>query len=243
MKLCLTISLLLSVLTPPAHTLREPKLKPVMQTVETKEVADFVNRLRQERLINLLQSATWTLTHDYRDFKRVEEVMDYVQKFLLALDANEKGNPAALSQFGGLKSFKDQLAKWLLDSDQSIRAYSAVMLGICGDRAYAKHLANLLKPTKSNRDELIDYDRGRAAMALGLVGAKEYTNTLVRLLRSKNQYDRVGAAYGLGFLNAKAHAPAIAKLLNDRDESVREVAEDSLEMMGAGHLLKKVRSN
>lgn len=243
MKLCVTLSLLLSVLTPPAHTVRQPKLTPARQAVEMKDAADFLNRLKQERLRNLFQGATWTLTHDYREIKRVDEVMNYVQKFLEALVAYEKGNSAPLSQLGGVKSLKDRLAEWLLDSEQSVRAYAAVMLGICGDRAYAKQLANLLKPRKSNRNELIQYDRGRAATALGLVGAKEYTNTLVALLTSKNEYDRVGAAYGLGFLNAKAHAPAIAKLLNDKDEVVREVAKESLEMMGANDLLKKLRSN
>src|SRR6185312_10058422 len=126
MKLCITISLLLSVLTPPAHAVREPEFTPVMQAVEMKDAADFLNRFRQEKVINLFQGATWTLTHDYRDFKRVDEVMNYVQKFLLALDAYEKGNPAPLSQLGGLKPFKDQLAAWLKDNDQSVRAYAAV---------------------------------------------------------------------------------------------------------------------
>lgn len=239
MKFCITISLLLSVFTPPAHRVREPKLPPVIQAVEMKDAADFLNRLKQERHINLVQGATWTLIHDYRDYKRVEEVMSFVQKFLQALDEYAKGNAAPLSQLGGLKPFKDQLAELLTDNEQCVRAYAAVMLGICGDRAYTKQLANVLKPRKLRQDELIEYDRGRAAMALGMVGATEYTNTLVRLLRSKNEYDRVGAAYGLGFLKAKAHAPAIAKLLDDEDEAVREVAKESLEMMGAEELLKR----
>jgi HEAT repeat protein len=239
MKFCITISLLLSVFTPPAHTVREPNLDPVIQAVEMKDAADFLNRLKQQQHINLVQGATWTLVHDYREYKRVEEVMNFVQKFLQALDAYAKGDPAPLSQLGGLKPFKDQLAEWLTDNEQCVRAYAAVMLGICGDRAYTKQLANLLKPRKYNANDLLEYDRGRAAMALGLVGATEYTNTLVRLLRSKNEYDRVGAAYGLGFFKAKAHAPAIARLLEDEDEAVREVAKESLEMMGARELLKK----
>ena len=203
-----------------------------------KDAADFLLRIKEERFRNLFQSATWTLTHDYREFRRVEEVMNYVQGFLEALAAYEKGNPATLTKLGGLRSFKDQLAKWLTDTDQSIRAYAAVMLGICGDRAYASQLANLLKNTKYSRDDLLHYDRGRAAMALGLIGANEYTSSLVGLLRSENGYDRAGAAYGLGFLSAKAHAAAIAKLLDDADENVREAAKESLEMMGAGDLLK-----
>ena len=235
MKLCVTLSLLLSLLSTPAHTYRVPELTPIMQEVE---IRDFLLRLKQEKHWNLLQGATWTLTHDYRDFKHMEEVMHYVQSFFEALDAYEKGNPGPLSKLGGLKQFKDQLAIWLVDDDQSIRAYSAVMLGICGDRAYAKQLADLLNSKKSNPRDLIQYDRGRAAMALGLVGATEHASSLAGLLRSKNEYDRAGAAYGLGFLGSKVHAAAVAKLLDDEDEIVREAAKESLEMMGAGDLIK-----
>ena len=75
-------------------------------------------------------------------------------------------------------------------------------------------------------------------MALGLVGAQEYTSELVNLLNSSNEYDRVGAAYGLGWLGAKDQAKAVAKLLHDKDEGVREAAKESLEMMGATGLIK-----
>ena len=229
MKLFVTISLVLRLFCPPA----------VGQQIEMKDAADFRNRLKQERHRNLLEGATWTLIHDYRDFKHVEEVMKYVQSFFEALDAHAKGNSDSLSKLGGLKRFKDQMAVWLNDNDQAVRAYAAVMLGISGDRAYAGQLGNLLKPRKYGQDVLVQYDRGRAAMALGLIGAKEHESRLVGLLKSKNEYDRSGAAYGLGFLAAKAHAKAIAKLLDDKDESVREAAKESLEMMGAGELIKK----
>lgn len=235
MKLCLTIGLVLSVLSP-VHPLRKPEPAAVIQQVEMKDAAGFRTRLKQERLRNLYYSATWTLTHDYRDFKHMGEVLNYVQSFLEALLADEQGNSASLSKLGGLKGFKDQMVAWLNDNDQAVRAYAAIMLGICGDGAYAKQLANLLKARPDDPHELIQYDRGRAAMALGLVGAKKYTSRLVNLLTSENEYDRAGAAYGLGFLTAKTEAPAIAKLLNDKDENVREAAKESLEMMGAGDL-------
>ena len=75
-------------------------------------------------------------------------------------------------------------------------------------------------------------------MALGLIEAKEYIPNLVVLLNSSNEYDRAGAAYGLGFLKAKDQAKAVAKLLNDGEESVREAAKESLEMMGAAEFMK-----
>ncbi len=235
MKLCITISLVLSVLFP-AHTVREPEPAAMIRQVEMKDAAHLLTRLKQQRLRNLFQGATWTVTHDYRDFKHMEEVLKYVQSFMEALIAYEKGNSASLSKLGGLRAFKEQMAAWLNDDDQAIRAYAAVILGVCGDRAYAKQLGDLMKSRPSGRDELIQYDRGRAAMALGLVGAKEYTSELVNLLRSTNEYDRAGAAYGLGFLTARTQAPAIAKLLNDKAENVREAAKESLQMMGAGNL-------
>ncbi len=238
MKLCITVSLLLSV-SCPAQTVLEPEPAAVIQQVENKDAAAFLTRLKQQKLRNLYEGATWTLIHDYRDSKHMEEVLKYVQSFMEAMVADEKGNPANLSKLGGLKGFKDQMAAWLNDNDQAIRAYAATILGICGDRAYAKQLGALLQPRPNGRNELIQYDRGRAAMALGLVGATEYTSRLVRLLRSTNEYDRAGAAYGLGFLTAKTHAPAIAKLLDDKDENVRDAAKESLEMMGAGHLTNR----
>jgi len=240
MKLCITISIVLSVLCS-AHLVRVLQSGAVVQQVEMKDAADFLSRLKQERLRNLYQSATWTLSHDYRDFKHMEEVLTYVQHFMEALIAHQQGNSASLSKLGGLKGFKDQMAAWLNDNDQAVRAYAAIMLGICSDRAYAKQLGNLLART-DDRDELIQYDRGRAAMALGLVGAQEYTSRLVKLLTSKNEYDRVGAAYGLGFLTAKTQAPAIAKLLKDKDEDVREAAKESLEMIGAGDLKNRSKT-
>src|SRR6185295_14402623 len=106
----------------------------------------------------------WTLIHDYRDLKSVEEVLKYVQSFMEALDTHQKGNSTPLKTFGGLKRFKDQMALWLNHDEQAVRAYAAVMLGVCGDRAYANQLGDLLKSRKYDDKDLIEYDRGRAAM-------------------------------------------------------------------------------
>ena len=114
MKLCVTISLVFSVSFPPAYAMREPGPTAVMQHIQMKDAADFLNRLKQERLRNLFEGATWTLTHDYHEFKHMEEVLKYVQSFFEALDAYEKGNPATLAKLGGLRRFKDQLAEWLV---------------------------------------------------------------------------------------------------------------------------------
>jgi HEAT repeat protein len=66
---------------------------------------------------------------------------------------------------------------------------------------------------------------------LGLLGAKQYTLDLVRLLKSSNDFDRAGAALGLGALKATEYRRSVAALLKDSHEGVRNAAKDSLEMM------------
>jgi hypothetical protein len=243
MKYLVLIGLLLAVFTFIAVTNSErwskhqviPQQSPPEQS---QDVDEFLRRLKDEKLKNLLDGALWTVTHDYSEYKHMEEVLKTVQSYFEAIGKYEKGDRSSLDQLGGIKAFKDKLAGWLNDDDQAIRAFAAVLLGVSGDKAYAPQLANLLKERKYQDDDLLYYDRGRTAMALGLVGANEYTSNLVNLLNSSNEYDRSGAAYGLGFLGAKDQAKAVAKLLNDKDEGVREAAKESLEMMGAADLIK-----
>lgn len=208
------------------------------QALQSQDVDEFLKRWNDQKLTNLFQSATWTLTHGYSDSERVDEVLKFIQNYFEALAKYEKGDRSSLDQIGGVRGFKDKLSGWLGDDDQAVRAFAAVMLGISGDKSYAPQLANLLRERKYKDRDLLHYDRGRAAIALGLVDAKEYTPNLVTLLNSSNKFDRAGAAYGLGFLKAKDQAEAVAKLLNDEDENVRKAAKEALEMMGSGELIK-----
>lgn len=238
MKTLLILALLLSSLTFTECANAKYLHLGSVQKTQSQDADEFLNRWKDPKHWNLFTSATWTLTHDYSDFKHMEEVLKTVQSYFEALGKYEQGDHSLLDQMGGVKAFKDKLSGWLNDDDQAVRAYAAVMLGISGDKLYAPQLANLLKERKYKDTDLLHYDRGRAAMALGLVGANEYIPNLVILLKSSNEYDRAGATYGLGLLKAKAHAKAVAKLLNDKAESVREAAKESLEMMGAAELIK-----
>ena len=206
--------------------------KDVIQNQTPKRTPDFADRMQNPLFVNQIASAMWTLTHDYSDYKRSDEVMKTVLKYLQAFEKNNKGESKDLDQLGGEKALKDKLANWLTDEDQSIRAFSAVMLGVSGDKSYAPKLANLLQERKYKESDLIHYDRGRAAMALGMVDAKEYTQNLVDLLKSSNEFDRAGSAIGLGYLKAKDQADMVKKLLKDKDENVRQAAEGSLKLMG-----------
>ena len=180
----------------------------------------------------------WTLIHDYKDHKHLEAVLNTWQRYMEALAKYEQGDGSSLDQLGGVKQLKDQLAIWLNDNEQAIRAFAATILGISGDQRYARQIAELLVRKEKNPDNLV-YDRGRAALALGLLQAKEYGKDLVKMLASKNDYDRSGAVQGLGWMGDKAHAKAVAQLLNDKDQDIREAAKQALEMMRATELSKE----
>lgn len=210
------------------------------QRSEPRETDPFLTRLKDEEMGGLYSGAVWTLIHDYSDLRRVEEVLASIQSYFESLQGyeTEKDSSAQTSEL--VRSFKRKIASWLADSDQAVRAFAATMLGIGGDRTYAPQVAKLLEARGYNARRL-RYDRGRAALALGLLGAREYARRLVPLLQSSNEYDRGGAAMGLGWMGAKEWAKAIAKLLNDRDESVRGAATESLTRMGATQLITASR--
>lgn len=216
-----------------------PSLAEPLQN-ETQDTKEFIKRWRDKRFKNILDSALWTLIHDYSDLKHVEKVLDTVQRFFTALERYEKGDHSALNRIGGIKTFKSKSVEWLNDKEQAVRTFAAAMLGVFGDRTYAPQLADLIT-RKRNEDEEMVYDRGRAALALGLMGAREYIPNLVSLLSSTNENDRAGAAYGLGWLSARDQAKDVAKLLHDEDEDVRDAAKESLKMMGATELLRDIK--
>jgi HEAT repeat protein len=209
----------------------------LQQPQTTRETDEFIKRLKDEKFRDIHGGSVWTLTHDYEDHTHMEEALDTLQRYMEALAKYERGDGSSLKRLGGGKQLKDQLAKWLEDNDQAIRAFAATMLGISGDQSYSPPLAKLLVRKEQNAGDII-YDRGRAALALGLLQAKEYGKDLVTMLSSTNEYDRLGAAQGLGWMGDKENAKAVAQLLKDKDERVREAARQSLEMMGARDLIK-----
>ena len=213
---------------PIAQSSNQPTSPQGAAIARVQSAAEFLARWKDETNGKLVLGALWTASHsvDYPDEKHAGEVLTRVVQ---DVEAISNGNRAALEP-GAIQAFKERLSVLLQDDVQGIRALAAVLLGVCGDKSYASRIAVLLEP-RTVTGTLPRFDRGRAAIALGLVGAKEYTLDLVSLLKSSNTFDRSGAAYGLGALRATDHEKAIAQLLNDEDAQVREAAKEALAMM------------
>ncbi len=210
-----TTTFLLLLLLSTVSVVSQQLVKPSL--TEPNEIEFFVARFKQLEHLNVLQGAMWTVTHDYADFKKMSEKLKTFQTVFEAVGQYESGDPKPLAQVGGVKAFKETLSVWLRDDDQAIRSFAAVLIGISGDKAFAPQLATLIKEREGGDDEMMVYDRGRAAFAIGLLGAAEYTPLLVAQLESKNQYDRSGAMSALARFNATEYAPRIAKLLNRQE--------------------------
>src|SRR5687768_10013523 len=86
---------------------------------QSHEETDFIKRIKKTEHINLLQGALWTVTHDYADFKHMQEVLNTFQSYLEALGKYESGDAVSLEKLGGIKSLKNKTAEWLKDDDQA----------------------------------------------------------------------------------------------------------------------------
>ena len=179
---------------------------------ETAEVERIFARLQDPKNANVLSGAMWTVTHDYKDFKHMKETVDGVFGFIDAITKHRAGEKEPLQKLGGLQNFKKKLADMLGDSDQAIRAFGAMLIGITGDQSFVPALGKLLERPGDERD-LIAYDRGRAAMALGMIDARQYKSKIAVLLKSTNEFDRAGAITALGHFGATEYAKDIAGLL------------------------------
>jgi HEAT repeat protein len=179
---------------------------------EPDEVASIAKRFGEPRHIEILQGALWTAGHDYKDFKHTSDIQRSFIAYLEAIQSYLQGDRKPLELLGGIKSYKATLISWLNDSDPSVRAFSATIIGITGDEAMAGPLVELMKRPGNAEDERL-YDKGSAAIALGLLGAQGYKTDLAEVLKSKNAYSRNGAITALGMLGAKEYEKQIVSLM------------------------------
>jgi HEAT repeat protein len=218
----------------------EPKTLTDAAAEESRELERLNQRLAKNH--NYLSGTMWTLTHAYRDKKAVDELM---QLFINFFTAVEKKDEATLKKLGGVKGFKQQLAAFLDHKDGTVSGSAAMFLGMMGDERDAAAIAKMLKAApraklKDEDDSSPSIARGRAAIALAILDAREYIPELVKLLRSDNPYDRSGAASALALMKAGTEVKHIAALLEAEQtnpdvwsEQVRTAAIDALVSLGA----------
>ena len=144
----------------------------------------------------------WTLIHDYTEYAPMEKVLKTLQTYFEALEKYEKGDHSLLDQIGGIKAFKDKMAGWLKVGDKAIRAFAATALGISGDLTYAPDIARLLNRTVYKKNDYLRYDKVRAAIALGLLGAKDQAKAVVGLLDDEEEDVRDAAKQSLEMMGA-----------------------------------------
>lgn len=179
------------------------------------EVLVIMRRYGDPKHINMLQGAMWGVTHDYKDLKHVHEVIACLARFMQAMGTHAGGNAAPLEQLGGVKAFRQEIALWLDDGDQAVRALGAIVAGIIGGRDSVPQLLKLMTRNDAGKDTSRVYDKARAAVGLGLIGAIEHKPDIALLLKSENPYDRMGAVDALSLLGAKEYAKEVAGLMND----------------------------
>jgi HEAT repeat protein len=184
---------------------------------QNKEWAQLVHRYNEPSSVNLMSSGTWTLIHAAESKAEVKGLLDLLTHLSDPIPTQDQ---SFVNELGGARGFKEKLAVFLTSKDDVVAGFAATMLGIAGDIAYAPAIAKLLDktdpPDESERSSEI-ISRGRAAVALSLLGAKEYVPKLVAMLQSSNMYDRSGAALALGQLHATEHAKEVAAILSRKE--------------------------
>jgi HEAT repeat protein len=210
-------------------------------TVSTSAQEEFEKvkqRFLARRNANLLNAAGWTLAHmaDTNQTAKIRPILECCGAF------TEEGTVAQLEAYGGLSNCTRQVAALLENPDSVVRGFGAVLLAVIGGTNYTKDIAILLdkEPRRKRNEFAPNFDCSRAAMALGLLGATEYSVKLTSFLRSTDAQERTGAALGLGYMGAKGAIGEIAVLLDDPDEQVAVAACQTLGQLSAKEKAPKV---
>lgn len=178
----------------------------------------------------------WTFNHGATDEGQAElERLGYPDETGKLEDVVRKA--------GGWSQYKSNVAALLKSKDPVVRGFMAIWLADFGDASYSKELHELLtRPKTANHDDSLppNWDRGQAACALGVLGAREYSKELSELLQNSDPYLRAGAAEGLSWMGAKEFVPDVAVLLDDRDENVRSAAIDAIARLNGREHIEKL---
>src|SRR5437762_4358870 len=108
--------------------------------------------------------------------------------------------------------------------DACVRRLSATIIGRSDDRAF-------VAPLKARTSAASPGERQSAAIALGLLGARDAVETLLRMLRDPSPDGRADAAWALGRIGDRSAGRYVATPLRDQYPDVRAAS-----MVGLGHL-------
>jgi HEAT repeat protein len=201
---------------------------------EEAEIRRILSRVEAPEAESLMSSWGWFMIHT-ADEKNKRELLRVTVGLKDLDEAQEADLVATIRAAGGVARYRRQVAALLKNHDVSVRGYAAIWLALVGDRTCVSDLTALLRNSALPVAESVfaGSDREAAAIALGLLGASEYTRELATLLDDGNAHVRAGAAQGLAHFKAKGHAPAIAKLLDDEEAGPIFAALFALSELGA----------
>jgi HEAT repeat protein len=180
------------------------------------ELKHFLDRLGSFQ--TRLSSEMWTLVHAYESKDEVDHVLNYFVDFFKAVESDDE---AKYEQLGGLKGFKEQFSKFLDSKDEAVKCFALFIVGVSGDSSFVPKIIRFVNerdPSFIDRfpDKSV-FSRGRAAIALGMLDAKQSKSDIAKLLKSKNKSDRSGAAFALADLHGVEYTNQIVSLLNNKE--------------------------
>ncbi|MBI4243696.1 MAG: HEAT repeat domain-containing protein, partial [Planctomycetes bacterium] len=197
----------------------------------------------KETLADLLNSNNFTdKWHGIFALNHIE-ASEYTDKIVEVMRKDPKMAYPAITTLGkfGANQYIDEIAGYLTDQSDGVRAVSAVALAKLGASKYVDKIAKLLKDDSSQ-------SRGYAIWALGKLGAKQYSDTIAKIIqaaKTDNTYDhnlRGYAIWAIGEFGLKEHSKLIAEQINSKDHHASKNAIKALVKLDAKEYAKEIAS-
>lgn len=180
------------------------------------ELQRFLQRF--EFFQDRVSSEMWTLIHAYDSKDEVDQVLNYYLEFFKTVGSDDV---TKYDKMGGIQGFKEKFSGFLDSKDPAVKSFALFNIGVMGDKSFASRIAKIVDardPSFFDRftGEHVFY-RGRAAIALGMLGATEFKPNISNLLKSKNESDRSGAIFALADLHGTEYTSQIVGILTDKE--------------------------
>jgi hypothetical protein len=199
------------------------------------ETARLLARWEDDRHGWAVDAASWTMCHcaGKAAGTRYRDVFEAIEEY-------GRGNERPLASLGGPEGLRRAFRRMLRDPDPIARGFAAVVLAAMGDHISTGAIAEVMRghgtkprPPGDGEVDFPGWDRGKAALALGILRAGEYTDEIAAMLAGMEESARCGAALALGLLEARTHADGLADLLDDEEDNPKICAAVALAVVGA----------